>query len=91
MHTHLPSGSEAVLYTCQPSSEPGYSPCNTNKPRVNEVTAGKHVSRREAEQRKTHTHTKKKCCGFICLAGFVTAVCVEAQIHSVRLFFIISN
>lgn len=27
MQTHLPSGSEAVLYTCQPSSEPGYKPC----------------------------------------------------------------
>lgn len=27
VHTHLPSGSEAVLYTCQPSSEPGYKPC----------------------------------------------------------------
>ena len=27
VQTHLPSGSEAVLYTCQPSSEPGYKPC----------------------------------------------------------------
>lgn len=27
VQTHLPSGSEAVLYTCQPSSEPGYIPC----------------------------------------------------------------
>lgn len=26
VQTHLPSGSEAVLYTCQPSSEPGYKP-----------------------------------------------------------------
>lgn len=32
VHTHLPSGSEAVLYTCQPSSEPGYSPCTQTRP-----------------------------------------------------------
>lgn len=32
VHTHLPSGSEAVLYTCQPSSAPGYSPCTQTAP-----------------------------------------------------------
>lgn len=32
VHMHLPSGSEAVLYTCQPSSEPGYSPCTQTRP-----------------------------------------------------------
>lgn len=57
VHTHLPSGSEAVLYTCQPSSAPGYSPCTQTALLVKEL----HFKQiRVCKAAKTHH--KIPCC-----------------------------
>ena len=57
VQTHLPSGSDAVLYTCQPSSEPGYKPCTQTGSMLMKSRQEQHVScafnRGEGQQSQT--------------------------------------
>lgn len=56
VQTHLPSGSEAVLYTCQPSSEPGYKPCTKTGSVLMNSLQEHLVSRRSTEGKISKVH-----------------------------------